>query len=87
MLFSFIAILGPKLYNHFVSQINSETAMQNSKKRIKHENLSLTAFKSRMKSYILKIQSEGDEIHWVNTNSPLYTFTNREVVLRCDHPT
>ena len=70
-----------------MSQINCKTVTQNNKITIKHENLGVTAFKSRMKSYILKIQSEGDEIHWVNTNSPLYTFTNREVVLRCDHPT
>ena len=52
---STIAILGPKLYNHFVSQINSKTVTPNSKTTIKHENLGLTAFKSRMKAYILKI--------------------------------
>ena len=81
---STISILGPKVYNHFVSQINSQSVRLNSKATIKHENLGLTAFKSRMKAYILKIQSDGDGIYWSNTNSPLYTFTNRETVLRSD---
>ena len=84
---STLAILGPKLYNHFVSQINCKTVTQNNKITIKHENLGVTAFKSRMKAHILKIQSEGDEIHWTNSNSPLYTFSNREVVLRSDRLT
>ena len=70
-----------------MSQINSKSVTLNGNATIKHENLGLKAFKSRMKAYILEIQSEGDDIHWTNTNSPLYTFTNREIVLRSDHDT
>ena len=81
---STISILGPKLYNHVVSQLNSQYTPHNNNSTIKHENLGPTAFKSRMKSYILKVQSEGDEIHWISTNPPLYTFTNRDIVLRSD---
>ena len=81
---STISVLGPKLYNHFVDQLNSQSLSLNNNSTIKHENLGPAAFKSRVKAYIIKIQSEGDEIHWSTTNSPLYTFTNREICLRSD---
>lgn len=77
-----IDILGPKLYNNFTSKANSNVI--STTKTIKHENLLLNAYKSRIKQLTIKLQYEGDEIHWDHNNFPRYTFTSRDVVLRSD---
>ena len=79
-------ILGPKLYNHFVSKANAlePNLVGNSSKSIKHENLFLDGFKNRIKLFILKLQSEGNDIHWEPKNFQLYNITNRNLVLRSD---
>ena len=79
-------VLGPRVYNHFVSKANALEAklVNNRSKSIKHENLFLNGFKNRMKLLILELQSEGSEMHWEPNNFLLYNFTNRELVLRSD---
>ena len=52
-------ILGPKLYNYFITKANSHTSCL--KKPIRHENIGLNGFKKRMKNFILQLQSSGDE--------------------------
>ena len=75
-------VLGPRLYNNFTSRANRNVTT--STKAIKHENLPLNVYKSRIKHFTLKLQHEGDGIHWDPNNFPRYTFTNRDVVLRSD---
>ena len=75
-------VLGPRLYNNFTSRANRNVII--STKAIKHENLPLNVYKSRIKHFTLKLQHEGDGIHWDPNNFPRYTFTNRDVVLRSD---
>ena len=79
-------ILGPKLYNHFVSKANvsESNLVGNPSKSIRHENLFLDGFKNRIKLFILKLQSDGNDIHWEPKNFQLYNITNRDLVLRSD---
>ena len=76
------AARGPKLYNHCVSKANY--LERDSTKIINHEKLYLDPFKNRLKYMILDIQSSGNETFWEPENQPLYTFTNRKIVLRND---
>ena len=76
------AARGPKLYNHCVSKANY--LERESPRIIKHEKLYLDPFKNRLKYMILDIQSSGSEGFWEPENQPLYTFTNRKIVLRND---
>ena len=76
-------ILGPKLYNYFTTKANSQTSCLT--KSIRHENIGLSGFKSRMKNFILQLQSSGDEHHWEFNNYPHYTITSRDVALRSDN--
>ena len=76
-------ILGPKLYNYFTSKANSHTL--GLKNPIRHENICLNGFKKRMKNVVLNLQSGGEDHHWEPDNYPLYTMTNRDVVLRGDY--
>ena len=80
------SVVGPKVYNHFVSKANAMEARlaKNKSKSIKHENLFLNGFKNRMKTLILDLQSEGSEMHWEPNNFLLYNFSNRDLVLRSD---
>ena len=82
------SILGPKLYNHFVSKANvsEPNVIGNSSKPLKHENLFLNGFKNRIKLFILKLQSEGNDIHWEHKNFQLYNIVSTNLVLRSDTP-
>ena len=57
---------------------------QMSKHAIKHENLLLSSFKNRIKAQAIMWQSEGDESSWLSINHPLYTYSNRAIMLRSD---
>ena len=74
-----LADRGPRCYNYFVNVAN--TASYNVANNIKHERLFLNGFKNRIKNIILKIQSFGDEVSWEPQNHPLYTLSNRSMVL------
>ena len=81
------SILGPKLYNHFVSKANvsEPNGLGSSSKSLKHENLFLNGFRNRLKLFILKLQSEGSDIHWEPENFQLYNIASRNLVLRSDN--
>ena len=75
---------GHALYNHFVNRLNAASTVPMSKHAIKHENLLLSSFKNRIKAQAIMWQSEGDESSWLSINHPLYTYSNRAIMLRSD---